>query len=181
MRSRYYKTEAVILKRINFGEADRILSVFTKNHGKIRCIAKGVRRPTSRKAASIELFKRTSLFLAKGKNLDIVTQAEVIESFSGIRENLKVTKAAYHAVELVDLLTAENQENRPVFEALVELLRSINQKQHATRRQIVDFEKTILKELGFGVPKPSSQKALQNFIESIIEQRLKSIKIFKDV
>lgn len=181
MRSRTYKTEGVILKRQNIGEADRILTVFTKNHGKIRCIAHGVRKPTSRKSASIELFNKTILFLAKGKNLDIVTQAEVAESFSSIRGNLKATKAAYHAVELVDLLTADNQEDRAVFEVLLRLLRRINKQQLATRHQITEFEKEILRKVGFGLPREDSQEALIKFIESIVEKRLKSITIFKDV
>jgi DNA repair protein RecO (recombination protein O) len=180
MRSRQYKTQGIILKRINVGEADRILTVFTKRHGKIRCLAPGVRKPTSRKSASIELFNLTNLFIAKGKNLDIVTQAETIESFSGIRENLKATKAAYHAVELIDLLTADGQENTSVFNALLELLKDINRQRHATRRQITDFEKILLKELGFGLPTDESEETLRNFIESIIERRLQSVEIFKN-
>lgn len=181
MRPRTYKTEGIILKRQSIGEADRILTVFTKHLGKIRCIAKGVRKPTSRKSASIELFNKTILYVAKGKNLDIVTQAEVAESFPGIRENLKATKAAYHAVELIDLLTADGQEDLFVYEGLLLLLRSINRQKHALRRQIADFEMALLKELGFGTPKNNSLDALRQFIESIIERRLKAIEIFKDI
>ena len=181
MRSRTYKTEGIILQRLNVGEADRILTVFTKAQGKIRCIAKGVRKPTSRKSASIELFNRTTLFIARGRNLDIVTQTEVVESFPKIRKKLKAIKAAYHVVELVELLTAENQENARVYEPLLSILRTINKQSHATRRQISGFEKELLRELGFGTPKQDSQAALIQFIESIIEKRLTSIEIFKDI
>lgn len=181
MRSRTYTTQGIILKRANIGEADRLLSIFTKEHGKLRVIAKGVRRPTSRKAANVELFKRSKLFLARGRNLDLVTQVETIEDFPGIRKSLPATKAAYHAVELVEFLTAENQENRRVYEALVRLLRLINAQGQATRRQITRFEKEILGELGFGSPKGSSHATLKSFIEEIIDRRLRTEEIFKEV
>jgi len=64
--SRSYKAEGIILKRINFSEADKILTIFTKRHGKVRAIAKGVRRLTSRKAGSVELFNQAGLFLLEG-------------------------------------------------------------------------------------------------------------------
>lgn len=181
MRSRTYRTEGIILKRVNIGEADRLLTVFTRSHGKIRCIAHGVRRPTSRKSASVELFCHSTLFLARGKNIDIVTQAETFADFSQIRKHLKAAKAAYHVVELVDLLTAEGQENHQVYDELVGILQTINDQGQATRRQISEFERNILVELGFGTPKKESQASLRTFIESIIERHLKTVEIFKDV
>jgi len=78
---RSYKTEGIVLKRINYGEADRILTIYTKRHGKIRAIAKGVRKLTSRKAGSLELFNNVVLFLVKGKNLDIITEAQTVDLF----------------------------------------------------------------------------------------------------
>ena len=181
MQPRQYRTEGIILKRQNFGEADRVLTVFTLHHGKIRCLAKGVRKPTSRKSASVELFNRITLFLAKGRNIDILTQTETLENFPGIRKNLKAVKAAYHCVELVERMTAENQEHPLVLEELLKMLRRINQKQHATRGEIVAFEKKILQELGFGLPKEQSSDAVRQHIESIIERKLNSAEVFKDV
>lgn len=178
MRFRTYKTECIVLKRYNVGEADRILTVFTKYNGKLRCLARGVRKPSSRKAASIELFNRTALFLARGKNLDIVTQAQIIESFSDIRKNLKSLKAAFHVIELVDILTAENQENQQIYENLVKILNSISTSQQATQKQINEFEKSLLSELGFGLPQDLSLKGLRKHIEAIVEKKLKSAEIF---
>ncbi len=181
MQPRQYRTEGIILKRFNLGEADRLLTVFTRHHGKIRCLAKGVRKPTSRKSASVELFNRLTLYLAKGKNLDILTQTQVLESYPGIRKELKAVKAAYHCVELVELMTAENQENAEVFELLLSSLRLINEKQQATRGQIAEFENKLLTELGFGVPTDQSAEGLEQHIESIVERKLKSAEIFKNV
>lgn len=181
MRSRTYKTLGIILKRQNLSEADRILTLFTKYQGKLKCIAKGVRKPTSRKSGHIELFDHTLLYLAKGKNIDILTQAEVVERFPHIRGKLKAAKAAFHVVEIVDQLTRENQENSRVYEELLSVLRIINSKKQITRRQIADFESKVLNILGFGSPKDKSYIELKRHIETIIEKRLNSEKIFKDI
>ena len=71
-----YSTEAITLRRTDFGEADRILTLFTPTYGKVHAIAKGARRTTSRLAGHLEPFTRTQLLLASGRDLDIVTQAE---------------------------------------------------------------------------------------------------------
>ena len=75
---RSYRTQAIVLGHIEYGEADRILKLFTFEQGKITAIAKGVRKIRSRKAGHLEPFTRVNLFLAKGRNMDIITQAETI-------------------------------------------------------------------------------------------------------
>src|SRR5881628_1264153 len=80
-REHLYKSEAVIIKRSNLGEADKILTIFTPNFGKLRVVAKGVRKVTSRLAGHVELFTRSQMLLAKGRNLDIVTQSETMDAF----------------------------------------------------------------------------------------------------
>ncbi|MBO0688766.1 MAG: DNA repair protein RecO, partial [Candidatus Dormibacteraeota bacterium] len=70
-----YRDEALILRKLDYGEADRILTLLTREHGKVGVIAKGVRRPASRLAAVLELFMHVDVQLARGRNLDVVTQA----------------------------------------------------------------------------------------------------------
>jgi DNA repair protein RecO (recombination protein O) len=118
-RERLYRTEAIILKRSNFGEADRLLTFFTPHRGKLRAVAKGARRPGSRKAGHLELFSYTRLLLARGRNLDIVTQAETVEPFLPLREDLLRTTFAYYTAELVDRFLSDEDENRPVFDLLL--------------------------------------------------------------
>jgi DNA repair protein RecO (recombination protein O) len=114
-RERLYRTEAVVLRRNDFGEADRLLTIYTPEWGKLRVIAKGVRKPTSRKSGHVELFTHSRLLIAKGRNLDIVTQAETIHSFRPLREDLLRTGWAYYAAELLDRFVEEGIENRPLF------------------------------------------------------------------
>jgi DNA repair protein RecO (recombination protein O) len=118
-RQRLYRTDAVILKRTDFDEADRLLAFFTPHRGKLRAVAKGARKPSSRKSGHLELFSHTRLLLAKGRNLDIVTQAETVEPFLALRDDLLRTTYAYYAAELADRFTTDEDENRPLFDLLL--------------------------------------------------------------
>ncbi len=94
-RERLYRTEAVVLKRSDFGEADRLLTLYTPRLGKCRVLAKGVRRLTSRKAGHLELFTHAQLLVAKARSLDIVTQAETIDAYANLRKDLLRASRAY--------------------------------------------------------------------------------------
>jgi DNA repair protein RecO (recombination protein O) len=117
-RERVYRTEGIVLRRTDFGEADRLLTVLTPERGKLRLVAKGARKPSSRKSGHVELFAHSQMLVAVGRDLDIVTQAETIEPFVGLRRDLLRTTYAYYLAELVDAFLAEHDENRPMFELL---------------------------------------------------------------
>lgn len=122
-RERIYRTEAIVLSRMEFGEADRILTIFTPRHGKLRVIAKGVRRPTSKLGPHLEYFTHSQLMMAKGRDLDVVTGAETLDAFLPIRSNLDALGHASHLAELLNRLTEERQENVRAFDLLVRSLR----------------------------------------------------------
>jgi DNA repair protein RecO (recombination protein O) len=117
-RERVYRTEAIVLRRTSFGEADRLLTVFTPERGKLRLVAKGARKPTSRKSGHVELFSRGQFLVAVGRELDILTQAETLEPFLALREDLLRTTYAYYVAELADAFTADRDENLPLYELL---------------------------------------------------------------
>jgi len=121
-RERLYRTEAVVIRRQDIGEADRLLTLYTPGFGKLRAIAKGARRPTSRKAGHLELFIHSTLLIARGRSLDIITQAESLHAFRPLREDLTRITYAHYIVELLDRFTAEGQENAAAFHLLVETL-----------------------------------------------------------
>ena len=174
-----YRTEGIVLKRINYGEADRILTIFTKHYGKIRVMAKGVRKLSSRKAGSLELFNQSVLFLVKGKNLDLITEAEVVNLFKNWRKDLNKVAVAYYFCELVDKLTPDNQPHPLVFELLRQAFLKLGVLPGS--RLVREFEEKLLNELGFGVPEvlQKTQGSLKSYIESIIEKHLNSPKILK--
>ncbi|HEY43937.1 MAG TPA: DNA repair protein RecO [Anaerolineae bacterium] len=121
-RERVYRTEAVVLRRQDLGEADRLLTVYSLDRGKLRLIAKGVRRPRSRKAGHLEPFTRVKLLLARGRELDIITQAEAIETYPGFREDLVRFGQAAYTIELLDRFTVEREEHQTLYRLLVNTL-----------------------------------------------------------
>ncbi len=126
-RPRVYITEALIVKRMDYGEADRILTLFTPRMGKIRAIAKGSRRTTSRLAGHVELFTRSQLQLAAGRDLEIITQGESKERFPHLRSGLWHATTAYYLAELVDKFTEEQHEHADLYALLIETLRRLDE------------------------------------------------------
>ena len=122
-RERTYRTEAIVLKRRDFAEADRLLTLFGREQGKIKAIAKGARRPQSRKTGHVELFMRTRFLIARGRNLDIITQAEMVESYAPLHDDLVRATYASYAVELLDRFTVESDPSPPLYDLLADALR----------------------------------------------------------
>lgn len=118
-RARVYRAEAVVLRRLNMGETDRILTLFTREKGKLRAIAKGARGPKSRLSGATEPFTIFDGLLAVGQNLDVLTQAEVREPFGGIRKDLVRIGYASHFLEIVDAGTEERQAFSGLWDLLV--------------------------------------------------------------
>ncbi|MDP3998006.1 MAG: DNA repair protein RecO [bacterium] len=172
---RSYKTEGIILKRSNYGEADRILTAFTKHHGKIKIMAKGVRRIKSRRGPNVELFNWTTLFLRKGKNFDLLGEAEVKNSFFSLKNDLQRVGICYQICELIDGLCPEGQENRRVFDLSVNIFSQVatpNFKSFANF--LPNFELELLRELGYWPKNKFPPVSIQSFIEEILERKLKT-------
>jgi DNA repair protein RecO (recombination protein O) len=129
-RQRTFRSEAVVLRHHNWGEADRILWLFTLDQGKIRAIAKGVRKPRSRKSGHLEPFTRVNLLLARGRDIPIITQADTLDAFLSLREGLLLTTYASYVVELLDRFTFEEEENRALYRLLVNTLKHLSKNEH---------------------------------------------------
>lgn len=165
-----YKVEGIVIRRKSFGEADRILTVFTKKHGKIKVLAKGVRRITSRRGGNIELFNQVEMAIHRGRTFDILTEAQVINSFSQIRKDLNLVGLAFHVCEIVDGLCPEHQSHPRVYDLMLEVL---NKLDHGL---IQAFEKNLLQELGYlSIEHQNINTTL--FIENILERKLKTRRI----
>src|SRR3990172_4356320 len=121
-RERIFRTEAVILRRQDLGEADRLVVAYSPDRGKLRLVAKGVRRLNSRKAGHLEPFSRTSLLIARGRELDIISQAEAVETYPALQTDLLRVGQASYVVELIDRFTFEEGGSRPAYALLLETL-----------------------------------------------------------
>jgi DNA repair protein RecO (recombination protein O) len=125
-RVRSQRVEAIVLRHADWGEADRLLWLFTREIGKVRVVAKGVRKPRSRKAGHLEPFTRVELLLAHGRDLPIVTQAEAKDTYQKLREDLVRLGYASYTIELLDRFTYEEGENIALYRLLSETLSRIN-------------------------------------------------------
>ncbi len=121
-----YKTEAIVLRHHPIGEADYLLTLFTPNRGKVRAVARGARRIKSKLGGHVEPPMRTSLFMVKGQNLDTVNQAEALEGFRPLREDLNRLSQALYMLEMVDTFSQEEQANYPVYRLVLDSLRSLS-------------------------------------------------------
>ncbi len=176
---RNFKTEGIIIKRRNIHEADRIITVLTREYGKLQIKARGVRRITSKRASHIELLNYAQLSLYKGSNLPVLIEAQMIDNFSSIKADLNKIGFAYHLCELIDGLCPENQEQHQVFDLFKFTLERLAKGEENSLIIIHEFEIDLLSFLGYWHKgKNSSQIDTQQFIENILERKLKSHQIF---
>ncbi len=148
-RERLYRVEAIVLKRSDAGEADRLLTLYTPDMGKLRAIAKGARKPSSRKSGHVELFMHAALLLARGRHLDIVTQADTLDAFMPLQKNLERLGYAYYLAELVDRFVEEGIENRPLFDLLLNALNWLGDDESNPLNLARYFELHLLQHVGY--------------------------------
>lgn len=122
-----YKTTALVLRRKNLGEVDQIVTLLSPDKGKIRAVAKGVRKPTSRFSGKIEIFNEITLLLAVGRNLDVITQAELKETFPLLRENLLLFALCSYLMEVVDTFLAEPEACHQIFHLVLTTMRLLHE------------------------------------------------------
>jgi DNA repair protein RecO (recombination protein O) len=143
-----YATPAVVLRQRKLGEADKIVTLFSPNKGKLDAVAKGVRRTKSRLAGHLEPLTHGTYLLAEGRELDIVTQAETLDGYPALRIDLERLSRGLYCAELTDRLMPERSEAHPVFRLLADSL------QNLARSEQIDlavrfFETRLLDELGY--------------------------------
>jgi len=146
---RSFRVDAVVLRHSNYGEADRLLTLYTRQLGKLRVIAKGARKIASRKAGHIEPFTHVKMQLAKGRDMFLLTQADTVDAYLPLREDLILTSQASYVMELLDRFTYENDtENTSTFRLLTDTLARLASKADAWLI-IRYYEMRLLDFMGF--------------------------------
>jgi DNA repair protein RecO (recombination protein O) len=120
-----YKDEGVILKTIKLGEADRIVTIFTRSNGKVRAVAKGVRKTKSRFGARLEPFTQAELMIYRGRNLDTITSVDIVRSFDEVRTDYRCLTSAAALAEVVEKMTEERERSQPTYSLLVAGLQAL--------------------------------------------------------
>ena len=144
---RRYTTEAIVLSRFDLGEADRVLTLITPTGGKMKAIAKGIRRPTSRLGGSLEPFAELTVTLARGRTFDVVTQVSVSHAWLRLRDDLESTATAWYLAELADRSLEERHAAEPLY-ALLRRAYELLDAGMAPGRVARWYEVHLLDELG---------------------------------
>ncbi len=144
-----YQADAIVLRRLDYGEADRILTLLTREYGKLAAIAKGARRSKGGMASSLDLFARSRLMLAKGHNLDVVAQVERRGSVRNIVGDLQRTAYACLVAEVVDKVLEDRHPVDDVFDLVVGTLEQLNVPERSPRADAAWFLMRILDLLGY--------------------------------
>jgi DNA repair protein RecO (recombination protein O) len=148
MAPRNYQTKAIIIRKTKLGEADRILTLYTPDLGKIQAVAKGVRRPRSKMAGHLELMTCSQISLARGRNLDTITGAQTIESFLPLKTDLVLASYGFYVIELVNQFTPDQSGDEDIYNLLFEALINL---QNSDNRELLmrNFELKLLELSGY--------------------------------
>ena len=177
-----YTDQGVVIKRSNFGEADRIITLFTQSHGKVTVIARGVRKPTSKRAGSIELFNLIKASFIKGRGeLDTLGEVQSLETFPSWRKHLGRVNIAYQLVEIIDKITPDHQPHPKVFAMLLKFLSEIGNLKIDWELEIGNWKLQILQDLGYWPEDKIFVKDIDQFIENLINRPLHSPKLLHKI
>jgi len=144
-----YQADAIVLRRLDYGEADRILTLLTREHGKLAAIAKGSRRAKARSGSGLDLFTRSQMMLAKGRNLDVVAQSERRGDTRNISGDLQRTAYACLVAEVADKVLEDRHPVDDVFELVAMTLDRLNAPERVARADAAWFLMRILELLGY--------------------------------
>jgi DNA repair protein RecO (recombination protein O) len=144
-----YNTSAVVLRRIHFGETDNILTLYSKEHGRISAIAKGARKAISRLSGATDPLTCSRFALATGHNLQVVVQAEMLYSFHGLHQSVERLAHGQYFAEVLSVFTAEEDAHPELYRLLVRALRLL-EKVPDIESIARWYELRLLREIGYG-------------------------------
>ncbi len=180
MFSKRFSSQAIVLSQRDYGEADRIVILFTQNHGKLSFLAKGVRKPKSRKRGNLEVFNLIKFSGTKPmEGLGMITEVDIVENFPQLRTDLKKMAVGYFLLETIQKITRDDEKHEIVFGLLHKYLYLICETDNigALRKSFIT---EVLIELGFW-PGGSKLSDPDGFLEDILEKRLNSVRVGKRI
>lgn len=177
---RSYNLEGIIIKRSNYGEADKLVTLFTKTHGKVTLMARSIRKLTSKRAGSLELFNLVKISAVPGRGqIDTLTEVQSLKSFTDWKSQMGRVNIAYQLAETVDKLTPDRQPHPQIFTILSNGLSQISELGASWQQTVENWLLQIITELGFWSQDQEFKGDIYEFIESVSERSLNSPKLLK--
>lgn len=177
MKLHSYSSEGIVLSRKNYGEADRILIVFSKNFGKLSLLAKGIRKIKSKKRGHLEIFSKIKFGAIKGNGMDIMTEAETINDFAGVRVNLNKITLAYYFSEVINKITHEDGNPSIVYSLLSKSLLELENETELKKLRL-NFIYNLLTEMGYW-PKGEKIVDADIVLDDVLERKINSVRVGK--
>ena len=172
----YLRDTAFILKRINFSDSDRFITLFTRNHGKVDVVAKGVRKITSRRAGSLELLNLVDFQAVRSSKNYILTEVKLISSHNHLKQDLEQIEKVFSMCEVIEAILPHGQRQADVFDLLTRAADKVGEN----TKNMAYFQAKLLTLLGFWDGKESfkNDDHVKSIIEQVIERKLKANSAF---
>lgn len=179
MKQHSYSSEGIVLSRKNYGEADRILIVISKDFGKLSLLAKGIRKIKSKKRGHLEIFSKVKFSAINGHGMDIMIEAQTLNDYAGVRVNLNKISLAYYFCEVVNKITHEDQQQSLVFRLLSLALEELEQTTKLKELRM-KFIYDLLTNMGYW---PEDKKLIDADIvlDDVIERKINSLRVGKQI
>jgi DNA repair protein RecO (recombination protein O) len=177
VRLHTFSSEAIILSRKNYSEADRVLVIFTKDHGKLTLLAKGVRKPKSRKRGHIEIFSHIKFSASVGHTWDFITEVQTLNSFDKVRHDLKKVAVGYYLMDVVNKLTHEEERSEELYLLTLKTFLELetSDKLGSLRKNFITEALTVL---GFW-PEGKEMSDPDKVLEEVVERKINSVRVAK--
>jgi DNA repair protein RecO (recombination protein O) len=172
-----YTLEGFILGRRDFGEADRILDIYSKEKGKISLIAKGIRRPGSRKRGHLEIFSKIKFQMTNSRGLGLMMEVEILDDFKEIRQSIKRISLAYYFMEVLNKSTHEGDVNIEVFDLFCDFMEKLKST-NGLKQLRASFVTNLLKTLGYW-PKDKDLIFPDKKLDEVLERQIYSKRVGK--
>jgi len=165
------------MMRRNFSEADRIIDLYTRDKGKMSIIAKGVRRPGSRKRGHLEIFSKVRFQAVNGKGLGIMTEVETINDYKSIRKSIKKVALAYYFMEVLGKAVHEGEGNTEIYDFLSDKMDELTTAKKLKVLRL-EFVTNLLKLLGYW-PRDMKLDSPDEKLEEVLERQIYSKRVGK--
>lgn len=176
----YLKDTGFIIKRTNVSEADKYITLFTRNNGKVQLLAKGIRKPSSKRSGNLELLNHIS-FQAVGKNSNamfVLTEVQLLNNHTSLKHTLEHMRSLFLMCELLSVLCPYGEKHEDIFILLTDSLKQLQDGSHIA---LQSFQVKLLVSLGYWDPARSfiDSDDIASFAESVMQRKINSTTFFK--
>jgi len=170
-----YTDEGIVLKTVEYGEADKLIWILSRHHGYIELVAKGARRPISKKSSHIDLLNHIKFQTSRGHSPQLLSQLESLDTYTNIKSDIKLSQTSFFIMEILNCLMAAEQSDEKMFLSLKNYLDTLNSNAPKNLGiTTTNFQMYILRHLGYPIPENITTDQLPRYFEVIMDKKIVS-------